>query len=124
MIRNVMSLLVSVGVPLAVLFVMSLIEQFAEPLSLRQRSTKAGWDMCILAMGVTGGAFANDSVIGRFGQQPAIVIALLTFLAGLAAAALIAHLRRKHIDSIWASSSSIILGIAALGVPAYLVFTS
>ncbi len=118
------ALLVSVGVPLAVLFVMSLIEQFVEPLSLRRRCTRAGWDMCILAMGVTGGAFANDSVIGQLSEKLAIVIALLTFLMCLASAAVIAHLRRKHIDNIWTSSTSIILGIAALGVPAYLMFTS
>ena len=118
------SILVSVGVPLAVLFVMNLIEQFVEPLSIRQRSTKAGWEMCVLAMGVTGGAFANDAVIGRFGQQMAIVIALLTFLMGLTFAAIIAHLRRKHTDTLWVSSTSLVLGIVAIAVPAYLVFTS
>lgn len=118
------ALLVSVGVPLAVLFVMSLIEQFVEPLSPRQRCTKAGWEMCVLAMGLTGGAFATDGVIGRFGQQMAIVIALLTFLLGLAAAAVIAHLRRKHSEELWAASTSILLGIMSIGVPAYLMLTS
>ncbi len=116
------ALLVSVGIPLAVLCVISLIGHFVEPLTFRNWCIKTGWEMCIMAMGVTGGAFANDAVIGRFGQQMAIVIALLTFIMGLGAAVIIAHLRRT--GSRWASSISVFLGIIVISIPAYLMFTS
>ncbi|ETR68941.1 MAG: hypothetical protein OMM_10035 [Candidatus Magnetoglobus multicellularis str. Araruama] len=117
---------VSVIIPVAVYVVMSLIDKLAKPLSLRNSITKAGWDLCLLAMGITGGVFVDDAVIGRLSHPTAIVYAILAFLTGIFFALIITHLQSIYKDKElwWVSLLSIFLGIVSISIPAYFILSS
>lgn len=117
-------LLISVVLPLGVLCIATLIDDLVEHIPSRRRLTKVGWELCVLAMGLTGATFADDGVSGRFGNPMAIILALFSFMFGLGSITLISHWRARRPEELWTGIAALILGAVSVAIPGYLMFSS
>lgn len=115
-------------VPMLALLVMSAMEGLGEReqnIRWRDRVAKLGWDVCVLAIGVAGGIFANGSVLTPFRDKPKLVslVEAATMLLCLACGVGTIYIRRKEPVSGRLALLAAVLGGAALAVPIYLATT-
>lgn len=118
----------AIFIPVAALVVMTLMEGLGEReqnTPWRDRVTKLAWDVCVLAIGVAGGIFANGSVIAPYRDTPKLVslieagVILLCLGCGVGTI----YLRRPQPVSGRRALLAVILGGAALAGPTYLALT-
>lgn len=113
----------SVVLPFVFMLLMNLIEGLIESLGWERRLMKVAWDACVLALGITGGIFANPDVVRKYTANWAVVLGLASVVVSLGLAMLIAYLRRNPVAG-WKPLVALLLGGLALGPPTYLTLAT
>jgi hypothetical protein len=106
--------------------------EFAETLSdtaswhWRDRQLKTGWDLCVLALGSTGGIFTLPQVLKMLGADGSIETGILTLLFIVIFGLGIAFMRKLPKDRLtgWHGNGALLLGGTALTIPWYIVLKS
>jgi hypothetical protein len=114
------------GLPIFVTFLMEAAESLVETLGWRVRLVRSGWDLCVLAVGSTGGIFTLPDVIDQWGGDSSTFFGMTSLLLAFFFAVLIIHIRKTEPKALrgWQSFLAIGLGIAALSLPCYFVLTT
>jgi len=111
----------SVVLPFVFVLIMSLMEGIVEPVEWRLRLMRVGWDMCVLAFGVTGHMLVSP-VFNNFSPQQLGGLLLTCVAVILVSSCLMAYMRRGTPNGLKVIGT-LALGGAALGLPSYFVFT-
>lgn len=113
-------------IPLGATFLMEIAEAIAESLGWRVRLGRTGWDLCVLAVGSTGGVFTLPGVLDGWGPEMAVSYGILALLIAVGCGLIIIHLRKTKPEELqgWQAIMAVGLGMAALAFPWYFVITS
>ena len=117
-----MFIVIVVVIPTLFVGIMHLMELAGDAqIDWQRRLMKIGWDICVLALGMTGGLFADDAIakaIQGFGPLAPIGLLLLGIVIALAAAGTILLLRRMAPVG-WRAVLCLVLGCCTLVLTAY-----
>lgn len=118
-----LDLVIALGIPVAALSVMTMIEALAESVGWRQRMLKFSWDLTVLSVGVVGGVFALPAMDGLT-RSAAVVSGSISVLISIGVGTAIMHLRKdpNHTTGL-KSFAGLGLGMAALALPVYYIVT-
>jgi hypothetical protein len=113
-------------VPLFATLVMEAAEALTESLGWRIRLGRTGWDLCVLAVGLTGAVFTLPGVVTKWGPEWAVCDGLIALLIAVACGVFIIHLRKTKPENIkgWQSFLAVGLGLVSLALPLYFVVSA
>jgi hypothetical protein len=123
---HLLLILTVLGFPLLATFVMEGVEALIETLGWRIRLGRTGWDLCVLAVGSTGGIFALPEVVHEWGEAWSRTLGLFCLLVSFSCGVFIVHLRKTPVEKVkgWQTFLAVGLGIAALAFPSYFLIMS
>lgn len=113
-------------IPIFATFVMEVAESLVESLGWRIRLGRTGWDLCVLAVGSTGGIFTLPGVIAQWGTDWSVSLGVLVLLVAVVCGLFVIHLRKTKPAEVkgWQAILAVSLGMTALALPWYFVLTS
>jgi hypothetical protein len=118
-----MFIVIVIVIPLLFVVAMHLMEFVSDRAVVWQRRLmKLGWDICVLAMGLTGGLFADDAIFrsaSSLSPLAPIGLLLLSVVASLLAAIVILSLRQSAPVG-WRAFLCLTLGSCTLALPVYI----
>lgn len=116
------AILPAIIIPVLALVVMTVVEGLVSPRPFWDKVGDAGWDLCILGVGLTGGIVVNPAVQSAYGPilpgQMAIVIALVDMLFGF----VVLGVRRNNQPTRGVGLFAAFLGVLAVALPAAFTF--
>lgn len=113
-------------IPLGATFLMEIAEAIPESLGWRVRLCRTGWDLCVLAVGSTGGIFTLPGVLNGWGAELAVIYGIGSLIIAVMCGLCNIHIRKTKPDDLTGMQAylSIGLGVAALVLPWYFVVGS
>jgi hypothetical protein len=117
---------VALVLPTIATLAMEVAESLIETLGWKIRVARTGWDLCVLAVGSTGGVFTLPGVEERWGTDWSIALGLIALMVAFICGLFIIHLRKTRPEHVkgWQSLLAVGLGVASLVLPWYFVISS
>ena len=115
--------LISVGIPALFVIAMSFLEGLIHETPWQEKLSKIGWDLGVLAFGVSGTVFASVEVANRFSGKMPIILGSACLGGALICQLGIAYVRKRAPITGRGALISLVLGGLAIGAPCYLVFS-